>query len=156
MEDTQVVRHVQLNDGTRMPLLGLGTWKVVLLLITPPPPLADDAATTMYEIWYGAVGAVAAEVEAVATEVEAVATEVEARAKLFCLCVLDGPEPGPVAEAEGALEAADGTQLGSTSQHQHWTPLHYIKGPEQPAQHQFENPYLFIKFANLFWCNNVW
>ncbi|XP_047209952.1 aldose reductase-related protein 2 isoform X2 [Girardinichthys multiradiatus] len=27
MEDTQVVRHVQLNDGTRMPLLGLGTWK---------------------------------------------------------------------------------------------------------------------------------
>ncbi|XP_015237969.1 PREDICTED: aldose reductase-related protein 2-like [Cyprinodon variegatus] len=27
MEDTQVVRHVQLNDGRRMPLLGLGTWK---------------------------------------------------------------------------------------------------------------------------------
>ncbi|KAM4734039.1 aldo-keto reductase family 1 member B1 isoform 2-T2 [Anableps anableps] len=27
MEDTQVARHVQLNDGTRMPLLGLGTWK---------------------------------------------------------------------------------------------------------------------------------
>ncbi|XP_037538612.1 aldo-keto reductase family 1 member B1 [Nematolebias whitei] len=27
MDDTPVVRHVQLNDGTRMPLLGLGTWK---------------------------------------------------------------------------------------------------------------------------------
>uniref|UniRef100_A0A146Z0G0 Aldo-keto reductase family 1 member B10 n=1 Tax=Fundulus heteroclitus TaxID=8078 RepID=A0A146Z0G0_FUNHE len=29
MEDTQEVRHVRLNDGSRMPLLGLGTWKPV-------------------------------------------------------------------------------------------------------------------------------
>ncbi|XP_034390957.1 aldo-keto reductase family 1 member B1 isoform X3 [Cyclopterus lumpus] len=27
MEDTQVARFVELNDGTRMPVLGLGTWK---------------------------------------------------------------------------------------------------------------------------------
>lgn len=32
VEDTQVARHVELNDGSRMPLLGLGTWKVAPFL----------------------------------------------------------------------------------------------------------------------------
>lgn len=34
MEDTQVARILELNDGTRMPVLGLGTWKVALTLIS--------------------------------------------------------------------------------------------------------------------------
>lgn len=33
MEDTQVARTIELNDGTRMPALGLGTWKVASTLI---------------------------------------------------------------------------------------------------------------------------
>lgn len=28
VEDTQVVRTLELNDGRLMPVLGLGTWKV--------------------------------------------------------------------------------------------------------------------------------
>lgn len=32
VEDTQVARNVELNDGSRMPLLGLGTWKVAPFL----------------------------------------------------------------------------------------------------------------------------
>ncbi|XP_068459432.1 aldo-keto reductase family 1 member B1 isoform X2 [Clinocottus analis] len=36
MEDTQVFRFVELNDGTRMPALGFGTWKI-------PPPSVQGA-----------------------------------------------------------------------------------------------------------------
>lgn len=33
MEDKQEARTIDLNDGTKMPLLGLGTWTVTLHLI---------------------------------------------------------------------------------------------------------------------------
>lgn len=48
MEDTQVARTIQLNDGTRMPVLGLGTWKSSLLPRTSVQGAVEAAIAAGY------------------------------------------------------------------------------------------------------------
>ncbi|XP_029290036.1 aldo-keto reductase family 1 member B1 isoform X1 [Cottoperca gobio] len=48
MEDTQVARTIELNNGTRMPVLGLGTWKSSLLPRTSVQGAVEAAIAAGY------------------------------------------------------------------------------------------------------------